>query len=1483
MKKPVMVVGGGIAGIQAATDLADMGIPVFLVERGPSIGGRMASLDKTFPTNDCSACILAPKVTGCFNHPLVKTLTLSELERLDGKAPNFSATVTRRARYVDEESCKGCDDCMKACPIKVKSEFDMGLGERAAIYKPYAQAVPNKAMIDKRGTSPCKFNCPAKLDAHGYVALTAEGRYDDALRTVRRTTPFAGVLGRICFHPCEDNCTRQHVESPVSIASLKRFIADLEIAKGEKPNLASGKPAKDDRIAIVGAGPAGLNCAYRLALEGYRPVVFESQDEPGGMLRWGIPDYRLDKSVLRREIDMITDMGVEIRTGQTLGRDFTVGALRDEGYRAVFVAIGAHVDTKLDIPGEGHERVIASVDFLRRVNGGERPALGRRVLVVGGGNVAMDASRAALRLGAEVTIAYRRTMSEMPADEWERRHALEEGVKILELASPKEVATDGAGNLKGLVCLRNELGERDASGRRRPIPVDGSGFLAEADTIIVAIGQKVDRDAASDGLTPFDRSGNIIADESLRTGADGVFAGGDAVRGPASAIEAIADGNAAAMAIINYLTGRDEPVRPDILPQTPIESVETRSKPIAPRAAMPIIGMERHRTTFEEVEAGYDERTALAEARRCLDCSVCCECRMCEEACQPGAIRHGDRGRSFELDVSAVILATGFETSREIPPEFGYNRYADVVTSLEYERILSASGPFGGHVSRPSDGRPPERIAFVQCVPSRDIQCGAPYCSAVCCMYAAKEAVITKEHLPGVSAIDVYYMDMRAYGKDFDRYIDSAKNKYGVNFVRSRIGGITRDEATGELEVSLCSGGSARRRYDMVVLSVGMKPDEGSRRLFERLGVRVDMNGFAATEDFSSPMSSREGVFACGTAAGPKDIPETVVSSSAAAGGAARFAGGTDVDLYSDYAEFFKESPATDERDTSHEPIRIGVFVCHCGVNIGGYVSVGDIVEHARSLPFVAYADESLFTCSVDAQHAIAERIREHGLNRVVVASCTPRTHEPLFRGVLSSTGLNPYLFTMANIRDQCSWVHMDDRASATKKAKELVAMAVGKATRAKALTRKKIPVDHTALVIGGGAAGMSCALELSGMGYKTHVVERETALGGHATSLAGDHAGRPIHPRVAGMIREVESRRDIEFHASSVISGIEGYVGNFKTTVETSRGPIEITHGVVIVATGANETAPEMGRGMDCVMTHLELERRIARSIPDGKDFVMIQCVGSRDEGRPYCSRVCCAQALSNALAIKSARPDSNVSILYREMRSYGTNEDLYTMARESGVQFIRFEDDSYPEVEERSGRISVKVKDPILGAEATLKADILSLAAAMAPDADENRRLAQMLKVPLNQDGFFMEAHAKLRPVDFATEGIYLAGLAHSPKGLRECIVQGRAAAARAATVLSKDFLETEGTIAKVDGNLCSACGACESVCAYKAIAVEDVPVRGRTVRRAVVNEVLCKGCGTCAAVCRCGAIDVNGFSDAQVMNELEYLLRGAPCLCV
>ncbi len=1483
MKKPVLVLGGGIAGIQSALDLAEMGIPVFLVESSPSIGGRMAQLDKTFPTNDCSACILAPKVTACYNHPLIKTLTWSELLELKGEAPEFTAVIKRKARFIDEELCKGCNDCTLECPIEVKSEFDMGMGTRKAVYKPFAQAVPNKVTIDKKGTSPCKYRCPAHINAHGYVALTGQKRFGEALSLVREVTPLAGVLGRVCFHPCESKCSRQYVDSPLSIASLKRFIADDEIKQGKSPDIKPAGEPKNHKIAVIGSGPAGINCAYQLALEGYPVTVFEALPVPGGMLKVGIPDYRLDKKILEREIEILTGLGVEIRCNTAVGRDITLDGLREAGYSAFFLGIGAHKDVKLGIPGEEAEGVIPGVKFLRSLNLGETPEVGRKVLVIGGGNVAMDAARSAIRLGCDVTVVYRRSEQEMPASTWEIQHAKEEGVKFEYLTAPLEVISDGQKAI-GLKCQKNALGPADASGRRRPVAIPDSEFVMEADNIIPAIGQAVDTGMFNTtGGICFEKNGTIVCDvNKMLTGDPGVFAGGDAVSGPATVIEAIAAGNKAAKSIRNYLEGTDLPIEPFLLQETPIEEINFKGLAHKSRQAMPVLEKAARIGSFDEVELGFDEEQSVKEALRCVDCSICSECKACERTCRSGAIRHEQSDEVVEIPVSSVIMANGYDTSKDIPEDLGYGRSKNVVTSMEYERILSTSGPFHGHVQRPSDGKAPSRIAFIQCVGSRDTKCDSEYCSAVCCMYAIKEAIITREHLPAVKDIDIFYMDMRAYGKDFDKYIDSAKSKYGIGFIRSRVADVS-ENIDGKLNIKFCDpkGSMAVDEYDMVVLSVGLTPKKEIQRFFEKNGVKTDRYGFCWVNEMAPPMTSKTGVVACGAASGPKDIPETVVEASAAASEASKIANTLEVSM-EEYSSYFVQEEQAPFRDVSKEPIRIGVFVCHCGINIGGYLSVNDVVEYAKTLPFVEYADQNLYTCSVDAQKNIAEKIKEYDLNRVVVASCTPRTHEPLFQTVLSKAGLNPYLFTMANIRDQCSWVHMDRYADATYKARELVKMAVGKVTFARQLVKQKIEVRKAALVIGGGMAGIAAALEIAGMGYKVYLVEKTGSLGGNAARLNTSPSGRQYEGYIRKYIEDVAKNPLIEVYLNTEIKQIDGYVGKYSTLLSTGgEGDREIGHGVVIVATGADEYKPKeyLYGSSPRVLTQMELEERLKDSsdaIDKARNIVMIQCVGSRDSERPYCSRVCCNQAIKNALMLKEMNPEANITILYRDIRSYGLNEISYNAARKAGVQFVRYEPERKPEIIDRNGMLAVKAYEPILDEDIEIKADLVVLSSAVMPSKENNKVLAQMLKVPLNQEGFFLEAHAKLRPVDFATEGVYLCGLAHAPKSLKECITQGKAAAARAATVIAKDTLETEGTIAQVNEMLCAGCGACEKVCAYKAISVQDIKKRDITVKKAVVNAVLCKGCGTCSATCRCGAVDVNGFTDRQVVSELEYLLR-------
>ncbi|RKY03800.1 heterodisulfide reductase, partial [Candidatus Poribacteria bacterium] len=802
----------------------------------------------------------------------------------------------------------------------------------------------------------------------------------------------------------------------------------------------------------------------------------------------------------------------------------------------------------------------------------------------------------------------------------------------------------------------------------------------------------------------------------------------------------------------------------------------------------------------------------------------------------------------------------------------GYRRYPDVVTSIEFERMLSASGPYGGHLVRPSDGRPPRRIAWIQCVGSRDASCNREYCSTVCCTYAIKQAMVAREHVPHELEETIFFMDMRTQGKDFDKFCERAVRE-GVELVRGRVYEVERNDA-GELILKYVdeSGVPKRRAFDLVVLSVGFEPSEDVVKLAKKLGVQLNPYGFCQTDPLAPVETSKPGLFVCGAFSGPKDIPETVMGASGAAGSAS-------VLLSPARKSMTVEKEYPPERDVSGEEPRIGVFVCHCGINIGGVVNVPEVVEFAKTLPNVVYAEDNLYTCSQDTQERIKEKIREHNLNRVVIASCSPRTHEPLFQETIREAGLNKYLLEMVNIRDQCSWVHMNDPKRATEKAKDLVKMAVYKARLKEPLKPPTIPVKKSALVIGGGVAGMTAALTLADQGFEVHLVERSGELGGMARRIHETIEGADVRAFLDDLIKRVEEHPLIRVYTHAYIVDAYGYVGNFTTEIMRYRGrSVErIEHGVTIIATGAEEYKPrEYLYGKDPrVLTQLELEEEIAKRNPDVVDcdtLVMILCVGSRDAERPYCSKVCCNQAIKNALKLKELKPEMNIYILYRDIRTYGFYELFYREAREKGVVFLRYDPEDKPRVSQvkRDGRhlLRVELRDPVLGEEVAIDADIIALSVPMVPP-ESAKELATLYKVPLNEDGFFLEAHVKLRPVEFATDGVFLCGTAHAPKSISESIAQAKAAASRAAAVLVKDFLVAEGIVCEVNEDICGGCGICEALCPYGAISVD------RERRVAVVNEALCKGCGTCAAACPSGAAQLRGFKRDQISEMIRAAL--------
>ncbi|MFZ5586502.1 MAG: FAD-dependent oxidoreductase [Thermodesulfobacteriota bacterium] len=1461
----VCVAGAGIAGMQAALDLAAAGYKVHLVERDISIGGVMARLDKTFPTNDCSTCMISPKLIEVAANPNIEIISRAEILALDGQPGDFSLTLRKQPRFIDEVKCTGCGECLKACPVQVPADFNLGLNQRKAIYRHFPQAIPAAYAVDKLGVSPCKDACPAGISVQGYVALIAQGRYREALALIRRDNPLPAVCGRVCTHPCETACARADVDQAIAIRELKRFVSDWELEQGQMDLPALPKP-RPERVAIVGSGPAGLSCAYYLALAGVKSVIHEALPVAGGMLRVGIPAYRLPREILDYEIEYIRRLGVEIKLNSPVGPGLSLMDLREQGFAAVVAAVGAHQGLKLAVEGEELAGVLSGVDFLRAAALGQAERPGERVAVIGGGNVAIDAARTALRLGSrEVTILYRRTRAEMPAYHEEVEEALAEGIKIEFLTAPIRFLGAG-GRLAQVEVTAMELSEPDLSGRRRPRPVEGSLRLIAVDAAIAAIGQAPAPMFLDEKLgLNLGRGQTLKADPvSFQTATPWLFAAGDLVNGPDTVVRAIAQGKAAAESIRRFLDGED--LTAGRRTARPLARGSAVGVARAPRQRPPEAPPAERRADFREVMGAFDEAAAKAEAERCLACGICSECYQCVGVCQAGAISHDMLAQEVTLKVGALVLAPGFvPTDPKLREEYGHGRYANVLTSLEFERVLSASGPFGGHVKRPSDGREPRKVAWLQCVGSRDAGIGRDYCSYVCCMYATKQAVIAAEHVPGLEP-SIFYMDIRAQGKGFDRYYERARDQHGVRYERSLISRVLEDPVSHDLILEYRDENDElhQENFDLLVLSVGLSPNPAGMELAGRIGVELDRFGFAARQEIDPLVTSRPGVYVCGAFQAPRDIPDTVMQASGAAARAGALlspARGSQVSR----AEF----PA--EADLAGQPSRIGVFVCHCGINIGGVVDVPGVVEYARSLPGVAMATDYLFTCSTDSQDKIAALIAQHDLNRVVVASCSPRTHEGLFRDALRRAGRNPYLFEMANIRDQCSWVHQAQRADATAKAKDLVRMSVARAGLLEPLHQFPAPVVQAGLVVGGGPAGLTAALNLADQGFLTHLVERSDALGGLARRIRQTAEGQAVGPWLAELIDRARQHPLIRVHLMSEVKETTGRVGQFVSRVKSGDREQSFEHGALIVATGAEPYRPaEYGYGDDPrVVTQLEFHEALGRgaeALAGVKGVVMIQCVGSREPEHPYCSRICCTQAVANAIAVKRADPSVQVAVLYRDLRTFSLKELLYREARQLGVLFVRFDVATPPQVEFDESGLTVRVRDQILGEELELAAERLVLSAAVRPNP-ASAPLAAALKLPRDADGFFMEAHLKLRPVDFVSAGCFVAGSAHAPKFLEEVVAQAQAAAARAAGVLAQDQMLVGGEVAVVDAERCVACLTCVRTCPYGVPRINQEGV-------AYIDPAACQGCGNCASACPRKLIQVQHHRDDQVLAKLMAL---------
>ncbi len=861
------------------------------------------------------------------------------------------------------------------------------------------------------------------------------------------------------------------------------------------------------------------------------------------------------------------------------------------------------------------------------------------------------------------------------------------------------------------------------------------------------------------------------------------------------------------------------------------------------------------------------------------------KCRTCEKKCESNAIDFDQQQEEMEVKVGSVILAPGFDEFRvdsehlskhgytSLITQYGYDKHPNVVTSIEFERILSASGPYDGHLQRPSDKQPPKKIAWIQCVGSRDVTCGGGYCSSVCCMYAIKEAVIAKEHSETPLDVTIFYMDMRTYGKDFEKYYERAKNEHGVGFVRSKVYGVEEADETGTLNLKYAAenGTLCNDEYDIVVLSVGLKPKASAIDLAGRVGISLNKYDFCKTHNFTPVNTSKEGIFVCGAFQGPKDIPETVMQASGAAAASSAM-------LSDARGKLVKKKEFPVETVVTGEPPRIGVFVCHCGINIGSVVNVPEVKEYAATLSNVVFADEGMYACSQDFQESIKEKMKEHRLNRVVVASCSPRTHEPLFQETVQEQGLNKYLFEMANIRDQCSWVHQEDAENATKKAKDLVRMAVAKVKLVEPLKQITLKTTPSALVVGGGVAGMTAALNVADQGFEVHLVEKGMKLGGLAKKIYFTLEGQDVQMFINELADKVGNHPLITVHTRSSVLETTGYIGNFKTTVKgSSKKDIkEIGHGAVIIATGADElkTKDYLYKKDRKVVSLLDLEKEVvkpSKKIKNCQNLVIMQCVGSRNEENPYCSRVCCTESIKCAIALKDQYPEMNIYILYRDIRTYALKEDYYREARKKGILFIRYEAEAAPEVtavkEDGKDILKITVDEPIIGEKIVIDADLMALALATV-SSSANKTLSQFFKVPLNSEGFFLEAHMKLRPVEFATDGVFMCGMAHGPKLIEETISQANAAASRAGVVLSKEIVELPGTISFINDRKCVGCGVCESVCPFGAITIDAEKCI------AVVNDALCKGCGACTASCKSGAINLHGFSSSQIISMLDAL---------
>ena len=1187
----VMMVGGGISGMQSALDLANSGFKVYLVESAPAIGGKMAQLDKTFPTNDCSMCIVSPKLVEVGRHRNIELLTHSEVERVEGQEGNFTVRIKQHARYVDIDKCTGCGLCELACPVTCLSWFpeQPEPGEKKKKLK-----AKDKGVI--KGDGP-----PLPVSIRSWTFIVDEEKCSKC-----------GFCYRACLH-----------------SAIKWKAKETATIDQEK---------------CTGCGACFVVCP-----EKFSAVTIDNAPEL---------DKGLGAAVVARSQAIINERG-----GREKGDCIRCGL-------CVMMCSKVMGISALKMTPEGIE-------------------VGRDICQVCGS-----------------------CASVCP-------------VQFLDV--PR--LTD-----KQVRPLLNEFNE---------------------------------------GLN---------------------------VRKPVN---------------IFY---------PQAVPRVPV----------------------------------IDESSCVR-----LNTG---ECGTCATVCGVGAIDYSHVEKEKEVMVGSIIFSPGIEVfNARQRGEFGYGVYKNVVTSIEFERLLSASGPTSGTVARPGDGRHPRKIAWIQCVGSRDHSCNRDYCSSVCCMYATKEAYIAREHDADIEPT-IFYIDIRSFGKNFDGYIDRAK-EHNVRFVRAMVSRIFEDPVTGDLEVRYMdeSGQKVSEVFEMVVLSVGIQVSESTKKLAKELEIEVDDYGFAVTDSFNPLASSRPGIYVGGAFNGPKDIPETVSEASGAAQAASAA-------IAVSRGSLLTQEELPEERIVEpDEELRIGVFVCHCGSNIASVVDVAGVTEYAATLPGVVYADKPLYTCSQDSQEQMKEAIKKHNLNRVVVAACSPSTHEPLFMSTLRQAGINKYFFDMANIRDHCSWVHPTEPEKATEKSKRLMRMAVANAAQAEPLSELEFDVDTSLLVIGGGVAGMTAAIEAARQGFGVYLVEQQEELGGQLRNLKRSWDGKDFRELLNSLKEQILNNSRIKVFTNAAIVDQNGFIGSFETEIMTpSGGTRKVSHGATLVATGTSEYRPDIYglKEFAQVVSQTDFETLIVDQpgIAQGlHSVVMLQCAGSRCATHlNYCSRICCNQAVKNSLLLKELNPEVRVDVLYRDMRCYGLGELEYRKARMKGVNFIRFDHDkTAPDIKVTHEEVSVEIHDPSIRLDVVLRPELLVLSTGIVPNDTEE--LATMLRVPRNDNGFFIEAHAKLRPVDLASEGLFMAGTAHAPKSVTETIAQAQAAVARAATILSKDKLKLSGVYSVVHPENCAVCLTCVRACPY------GVPVITEE-HTAYINPALCQGCGICVAECPAGTITLGRFEDRNINAKLK-----------